>query len=100
MLVDQIEFVVQLKIFFFQSTKRPVTSSNIFQLLLTEPIKRSWVSADTVLPVESGQGKNEVKPKTMQKPHVGSDGVTDGSSIDDEIPEVFSSDEDFEKDWW
>lgn len=70
-------------------------------MLLTEPIKRSWVSADTVLPVESGQPKNEVKPKlkTMQKPHVGSDGVTDGSSIDDEIPEVFSSDDDFEKNW-
>lgn len=77
-----------------------MTSSNIFKLLLSEPIKRSWVSADTILPLEPVRAKNEPNLKVMQKSNVGSDGVTDGSSIDDEIPEVFSSDEDFEKNWW
>lgn len=81
-------------------SKAPVTSSNIFQLLLSEPIKRSWITADTVLPVEAGQEKNELKLTAMQKRNIGSDGVTDGSSIDDEIPEVYSSDEDFDKEWW
>lgn len=70
-------------------------------MLLSEPIKRSWVSADTVLPVVNGvDGRHAVHHSTtMSKRIADCDRVTDGSSVEDEIPEEISTDDDSDKEW-
>ena len=72
--------------------KRP-TSSNILKVLLSEPIKRSWMSSPTA---SSASVKMKDSPPMVT---IGSDGLTDESSVDEEVQEVLSSDDDYAKDW-
>lgn len=79
-----------------QPSKRPLSSSNIYKLLLAEPIKRSWMTKD--LPNQKETKKCFNKMKSIHKTQ--NEGVTDGSSIDEDIQvEISSADDDIDHDF-
>lgn len=72
--------------------KHPLSSSNIYKLLLAEPIRRSWMEKESTIHKETKKCSN--KMKAVHKVQNGVDGMTDGSSVDEEIQEEISSNDD------